>query len=312
MLSCHGNRAAVNDAGSMPPDDTLWFDLLDPTADEHARVERATGLSLPERERISGIELSGRVLLDGDSLRLNVPYFTSGEDTAPTPLGLILTPIRLVSLRYTESAAFATAGDKLRAVPKASSAVALAILLESIVGDIADHIEDVAANVGQMSTRLFAGKRRHDGALRALLGEIGRVEARLTKARLSSTGLLRIVMFAHESGVEWIPKSEMARLHAVQKDLEVLCELDTQLTDKLQFLLDAALGFISIEQNDVMKVFTVASVAAIPPVILAGIWGMNFQHMPELHPVYAYPLALAAIALSIVVPLAWFKRRGWI
>jgi len=310
MLTLHGHRAAAD--GAAPDDAALWFDLFDPGTDERTRVERATGLALPDRERISGIELSRRVLLDGDSLRLNVPYFTGDEGRAPTPLGLVLAPDRLVSLRYAESTAFATAGDKLRAQPKASGAVAFAILLESIVGDIADHIEDVAANVGRMSTRLFAETRRRDTALRALLGEIGRVEARLTRARLSSTGLLRIVMFAHESGVEWIPKSEMARLHAVQKDLEVLCELDTQLTDKLQFLLDAALGFISIEQNDVMKVFTVASVAAIPPVILAGIWGMNFQHMPELHPAYAYPLALAAIALSILVPLAWFKRRGWI
>ena len=91
-----------------------------------------------------------------------------------------------------------------------------------------------------------------------------------------------------------------------------VAQLDTQLTDKLQFLLDAALGFINIEQNDVMKVFTVASVAAIPPVILAGVWGMNFQNMPELHLPYGYALALAAIALSIAIPLFWFKRRGWI
>lgn len=313
MLTCHGTRVADGDApGATADAGALWLDLLDPDAGERSRAERASGLTLPDRESIAGIELSARLMLDRHALRLGVPYFSVGEAAAPTPLGLILTPRQLVSLRYAESAAFTAAGDKLRALPNASSALALVLVLESIVGAIADHMERIAADVGGMSTRLFAQTHRHDGALRALLLEIGRVEARLTRARSSSTGLLRIVMFARESDVEWIGEPEKTRLHAVQKDLEVLCELDAQLTNKLQFLLDAALGFISIEQNDVMKVFTVASVAAIPPVILAGIWGMNFQHMPDLHPVYAYPLALAAIASSILVPLAWFRRRGWI
>jgi magnesium transporter len=174
-------------------------------------------------------------------------------------------------------------------------------------------MEDTAAEVGHLSTRLFGEHRRKkDGALRTILGEVGRAEARLTRARLASTGLLRIVMFAHDNPPEWIAKAELPRLRSAQKDLEMLGELDTQLTDKLQFLLDAALGFISIDQNDVMKVFTVASVAAIPPVILAGIWGMNFQHMPELSLAHGYPLALGVIALSIIVPLLWFRRRGWI
>jgi magnesium transporter len=313
MLTCHGKRVSTGAAaqGDASLHEALWLDLLDPTAEERQRAEQALGMHLPDREGIAGVELSRRIVRDGDALRLNVPYFTNGDDTEPTPLGLILTPQCLVSLRYSPSSAFEQAAERLREKPADGSAGAFATLVEAIVGNIADHLEDLAANVGKLSSHLF-GERRHDGPLRVILGMVGRIEARLTRARLTSTGLLRVVMFAHESGLEWLAKPELARLRSAQKDLEVLCELDTQLTDKLQFLLDAALGFISIEQNDVMKVFTVASVAAIPPVILAGIWGMNFQRMPELHLPYGYALALAAIALSIAVPLFWFKRRGWI
>lgn len=314
MLTCHGNRSA-KDAPAASDEalrEAVWIDLLDPSDEERRRVEHALSTTLPDRDGIAGVELSRRIVRDGDSLRLSVPYFTNGDDAEPTPLGLMLTPQRLVSLRYTRSAAFDQAAERLDKTSAPSASIAFATVAEAIVGHIADHLEDIAAEVGKLSTRLFGERRRHDGALRAVLGEVGRVEARLTRARLTSTGLLRIVMFAHESGLDWIAKPETTRLHSAQKDLEVLCELDTQLTDKLQFLLDAALGFISIEQNDVMKVFTVASVAAIPPVILAGIWGMNFQRMPELHLSYGYPLALAAIALSIAVPLVWFRRRGWI
>ncbi len=118
--------------------------------------------------------------------------------------------------------------------------------------------------------------------LRATLSEVGRLESHLTRTRLTMTGLLRIIVFTHESAPDWIAKADAARLKLAHKDLDVLCELDGQLTDKLQFLLDAVLGFINIDQNDVMKILTVASVASIPPIILVGIWGMNFVRMPEL------------------------------
>lgn len=314
MLNCYGRNpdSAAAAADGEVSAACIWFDLLDPSDDEKRRVERAVGLALPDRERIGGVELSQRAAIDGDALRLNVPYYTHDDDVPPTAVGLILTPTHLVSLRYADAQAFALAAEKLSTQAiSPSSADAFATLIETTVGRVADRLENIAADVGVLSTRLFEQRRLRTRALRATLGEVGRAESRLARARLTASGLLRIVMFALDSGLAWIEKTHMARLRAAQKDLEILCELDAQLTDKLQFLLDAALGFINIEQNDVMKVFTVASVAAIPPVILVGVWGMNFQHMPELHWRYSYPAALAVIATSIIVPMLWFKRRGW-
>ncbi|MCK9538636.1 CorA family divalent cation transporter [Dokdonella sp.] len=305
MLNCHRINSEAKGG------DCLWFDLLDPTTEEIARVEQAAGVSLPERASLASVELSSRASVDGQRLRLSVPHFTQ-DHSAPSPLGLILTPHHLVTLRYAAAPSFDEAAGKLATVhgPDAS-AEAFLLLVECVVGHVADRVEDLAAEVDKLSANLF--ERRQHGArvLRSMLNIVGRTESRLARVRLTASGLQRVVMFAFDNAPAWVDARQVGRLKTAQKDLEVLAELDGQLTDKLQFLLDAALGFINVEQNDVMKIFTVASVAAIPPIILVGIWGMNFRHMPELSALYGYPLALAAIATSIVVPVLWFKRKGW-
>jgi magnesium transporter len=312
MLTCYASGAAPNiSAAGALPDGCVWFDLVDPSDDERKRVEAAVGLGLPDREHLGGIELSNRVGVEDHALRLGLPYFGHDDDSAPTPLGLVLTPKYLVSLRYAESAAFKLAAERVSAAGKpVDSMQAFAIVSGAIIATTSDQMESLGAEIAQLSGRIFDQHRR-PGVLRRTLSQIGHVESRLTRMRLTATGLLRIVAFLRENPPDWLGKGLHAHLDAAHKDLDVLCEFDNQLTDKLQFLLDAVLGFINIDQNDVIKILTVASVVSIPPVILAGIWGMNFEHMPELHLPHAYPIALVVIALSIVLPLLWFKRRGW-
>ncbi|HEY0179143.1 MAG TPA: CorA family divalent cation transporter [Dokdonella sp.] len=317
MLTCYGHdgKAPQNwQPGGAVRGDCVWIDAFDPNEDERRCIEQATGLPLPSLERIRSVELSSRLGLDGDALRLNVPHFPHGDGDATAPVGLIVAPKFLVSLRYADSPVFAELAARLATAPaQRDGAGVFATLAELIVGKTADRLESVAADVGELSERLFAlaGSHRY-GAQRDLLNEIGRLEGGLARARLASSGVERILAFAHDSPPAWVAKADLARMKIAQKDLVMLGELDMQLTDKLQFLLDATLGFINIDQNEVMKVLTVASVATIPPIVLAGIWGMNFAHMPELHLRYGYPLALAAIALSTVMPLIWFRLRGWL
>ncbi|HEU4662722.1 MAG TPA: CorA family divalent cation transporter, partial [Dokdonella sp.] len=310
MLTRHVSAAAPPATDTVDAEGT-WLDLVGSDAAERARAEAASGVELPDREHLAGIELSNRVGIDDGVLRLGIPYFSHDDAAPPDPLGFVLTPKVLVSLRFAASPAFDLAAGRVRASAPGTSSDAFVVIVQAIVADAADRMEAVAADVGALSTRIFGGERRDTGLLRAALTEIGRVETRLARLRLSTTGLLRIVLALHEAPPAWLGQPALTRLHAARKDLDVLGEFDSQLTDKLQFLLDAVLGFINIDQNDVIKILTVASVVSIPPVILAGIWGMNFDHMPELHLPHAYPLALAAIAASIVVPLAWFKRRNW-
>jgi len=314
MLSCQGidGKTFTPPADGEIPAGCVWFDLRDPSADEIGRVERATGLALPSQEQIRAVEMSSRVRFDDDVLHLNVPYFTHDEDQPPTPFGLIVTPKTLVSIRYADSPAFGIAAETLRAAKERSGTTAFTGLIGAIVGQIADRMEAITAKTGALSLRILGAQKHTTPMLRATLKEVGSLESHLTRARLTMTGLLRIIVFVHESTPEWIDKPAAARMKLAHKDLDVLCELDAQLTDKLQFLLDAVLGFINIDQNDVMKILTVASVASIPPIILVGIWGMNFVRMPELKWPYGYPMALTAIVLSVIIPVLWFKRRGWL
>lgn len=108
-----------------------------------------------------------------------------------------------------------------------------------------------------------------------------------------------------------LPDGFHDQLHAASKDISSLSDCESHLSDKAQFLLDAVLGFITIEQNDIFKVLTIASVVGVPPTLMAGIWGMNFKFMPELGWTFGYPFAWAVILASGVVPLVWFWRRGW-
>lgn len=293
------------------PGNAVWVDLIEPDEAEIRAVEEACSITLPSREALAGIELSSRIGVRDGVLRLGVPYFSHGDDAPPSPLGFLLSSQRLITLRYASSPAFDLAAARVAAAPAMSASEVLIAILESAVATNADRLEHVSAEMGRLSSHVFARSHRRSNALRAALAEVGRLEGRLTRMRQSATGLQRIVLFLRDYRDDRVGHGLRPRIETIGKDLEVLAEFDSQLTDKLQFLLDAVLGFINIDQNEVIKILTVASVVSIPPMVLAGIWGMNFEHMPELHWPWGYGLALGVIALSAVAPLAWLKRRGW-
>src|SRR6185312_2827100 len=188
-----------------------------------------------------------------------------------------------------------------------------------IVDRLADILEHVGADLEGISRRVFRPERdRHmnarktDAQLRATLRAVGRAGERLSNIRDSLVGTQRIVIYAHDTGASWIPKDTLSRFRTVRQDITSLMDYDVQLSNKVQFLLDATLGFINIEQNNGIKVLTVVSVVGVPPTLVASIYGMNFKWIPELQWEYGYFYGLAVIVLSALLPLWWFKRRGWI
>jgi magnesium transporter len=192
-------------------------------------------------------------------------------------------------------------------------------LLEAIVDRLADVLEQTHTELDTISHRIFRGRamqlggsKHEDRTLRETLSAIGRSGDLISFIRDSQVGVGRIVPFVQASVKDWLPAELAPRLTALSQDIASLNDFDTHLNDKLQFLLDATLGFINIAQNNVMKVLTVASVVGIPPVLIAGIYGMNFKDMPELSWPWGYAYGLIVIAVSAVVPLAWFKLRDWI
>ncbi len=306
LIQRHPARCGIADGGA------IWLDLIDPTPDEVHQVEQACALVLPTREDLGSIEVSSRIDVVDGVLRLGVPYFSHSDATAQSPVGFLLLPQRVITLRYAVSPAFELAAARIEEAHALTAAQALLTIIEAIVATSADRLEHVSAETGQLSSRIFGHAPEPGTTLRQALAELGHLEGRLTRMRQSATGLQRVVLFLRDCHSHGFDHALHQRAAAIGKDLEVLAEFDSQLTDKLQFLLDAVLGFINIEQNEVIKILTTVSVVSIPPMVLAGIWGMNFHNMPELHWPFGYAAALAVIALSALLPLAWLRRRGWV
>jgi magnesium transporter len=236
----------------------------------------------------------------------------------PVPLGFILTPDVLVTIRFDEVRALTDVRGKFAAKPPRDSADAFATVIETLVDIGADLLEGAGAQLARLSTRTFRNTdnlRRHDKrfgqALRQHLRTVGLLGDDLSHLRETLTGLQRIVGFVNERAIGGVSPEIGVRLKTALQDISSLVEFENHLTNKTQFMLDAILGFIATEQNDIFKLLTIVSVAGIPPTLIASLYGMNFHIMPELGWRFGYPYAIALITLSALLPMFWFKRRGW-
>ncbi|HVV48887.1 MAG TPA: magnesium transporter CorA family protein [Polyangia bacterium] len=298
------------------PGAALWIDLREPTAEELARVRAATGLRVPTRSQVSEIESSSRLGFEGGSFYLSAPLVaaTAEGDLAIEPVGFVLSPRVLVTVRFGALASFDAAHAQAAAAPPKSAAEALLLILELIVDRAADALEHTGGECDTLARAVFrggGGRGKPAQKLGVSLRRIGDAAAEISRLRDELLGLGRIAGYLMESGIAGAPAPNAARLQAIRGDVASLTDYQSHLAGKVQFLLDATLGFINIEQNDIVKTLTIASVVGIPPVLVAGIYGMNFRVMPELHWTFGYPFALALIVVTGLLPLWWFKRRGW-
>jgi magnesium transporter len=300
--------------GNPIPGNVAWLDLCEPDATEVKVCEDLAKVKLPDRQDVAGIGLAGRNRSNERCVFLQISRFADvDENVSATPVSLVLTPKVLVTQRYAPSPTFdIAAGEWHEDQSHEGAASAFAELLETMTERTAQSMERIAGDVAKLSAHVFSERLRERQHLRRWLVYVGKLEARLARSRGTLLGIMRIVVFMCEKQPEWLPDEPPLRLATIRNDLEALDQFDEQLTEKLQFLLDAVLGMISVNQNNVMKLFTVVSVVAAPPVLLAGIWGMNFKAMPELSQPWGYAMALSAIALSVLIPLGIFKWRGWL
>ena len=307
--------------------DAVWYDLLSPTPEEMAEVVRETGLSLPSQADLNEIENSSRLSSDGPVLTMSMPIVTRGEEGLVSSVGgFVLAPDRLVTLRFAPSLAidhFVETPHETGENGGPASGYIFAGLLETLVDRQADALEKLRNELDAMSHQVFhhrfakeadksAKKRRNqESELQAILVTLGRAYDTISFLRDSQLGIARIAPYAQVTAA-WLPKSVGARLKSVHKDISSLNEFSTHLTDKVQFLLDATLGLISISQNSLIKVLTIVSIVGIPPTLIAGIYGMNFKMMPELSWSWGYPYAWTVMIASAILPLVLFRIKGWL
>ncbi len=300
-----------------------WIDLQHPSPEEVSAVERTLGLRVPTREQLAEIEASSRVRVQQDALYMSTPLLARGGDSvlASAPTGFVLTDKVCLTVRFANSAVFDTVKSELGGVGPVTAPKVFARLLEEVVDRAADHFEVCADQLDKASHAIFhasdkpAKTRRrlsHDTAmLRQVMTEIGRASERMSKVRYTLVCVSRMAQFAADRGRDWVEPAVQERLAGVRADIASLEQYEENLLSRVQLLQDAATAFISIEQNDVVKVLTIASVVGVPPVMVVGLYGMNFKYMPELGWRYGYPFALMLIVITTLIPLAWFKWKDW-
>ena len=301
---------------------TVWVDLCHPGEEDIRRACKTYGLDIPPRAQLEEIEFSSRLQYEDGAFTISVPVTPpnkdGGEDVT-SPLGFVLTKDMLVTIRFAELHTFDAIAQRVARRPRSAADIFL-VILEAMVDYNADRLEEMRAEALKISRRIFHKELRDwqrnkvaqvNRMLRETLVEIGDMNERLSHVRDTLLVLQRAVPFVTEHGEAWLEGLVKARLKIAGADIQSLTEYGEHHTDKLQFLLDADLGFIATEQNDLFKVLTIASVVGIPPVLVAGIYGMNFHYMPELSWPDGYAFGLAMIALSALLPLLWFKWKGW-
>lgn len=297
-----------------------WIDLIDPTESELAQVRDQFGLSVPTKEDLEEIEASSRLNASGDVLTMSAPLIsgTTTDRWQMAPVGFVLSPRVLVTVGFAKLEAFDTVGHEMGAKSGFEPSEAFTRLLEEVIDRAADQLERASPTISEVSTSIFfdAPDRqrlsRDTANLREIMRKIGRVSDHVARTRYAFLSIGRMADFVLDRCLGKFDEGVHERLEGVRRDIASLDEFESSVSNRIQFLQDSAVGFISIEQNDVVKVLTVVSVVGVPPVLVVGIYGMNFKFMPELNWHYGYPYALALCVASAILPLIWFKWRDWI
>jgi magnesium transporter len=304
--------------GQAPPDAAVWIDLVSPVPPEDKQVEQLLGVAVPTREEMQEIEVSSRLYVENGARYMTATLMCRSDTIAPktTPVTFILAGHRLVTVRYDDPKPFAIISNKLaRACPSNVTGETVFVdLLDAVIDRSADILERIGAEVDQISLDIFEPDESLPPEYDVTLKALGRKGDLTSKVRESLVSIGRLLLFlANEADTMRWAKDLRAQLKSMQRDVVSLSDHATYITNKVTFLLDALLGSVSIKQNDIIKIFSIAAVVFMPPTLVASIYGMNFHHnMIELDWVYGYPFALALMVLAAVVTYLIFKWKKWI
>lgn len=307
---------------SVAPEGTEWIDALNPDEKETAFLERLLAIRVPTYDRLVEIESTSRLSTENEHIFLSLPLVLRAEDgmARTTPVGFVISRDILLTLHFEPLKAFEYCSARhANAQVTAQDGIGhFLTIIESIIDHVADVLEHVGSDLDDISRRIFsedAGRRhepRKEGAnLRAVLRQVGRTGDLTAKISDSLLGMGRMIPYVIANAEAYLSPPAKGRLDSLSHDITSLNDYETHLTDKIQLLVDATLGFTNVEQNNVFRVLTVFSIIGIPPTFFASMYGMNFKSMPEYDWSWGYPYGLALIFLSAIIPAAWFKWRGW-
>jgi magnesium transporter len=317
-LSRNGSLERVPvEAGAPLPEGAVWFDLVSPAPQEDKIIEKMIGIAVPTREEMQEIEVSSRLYEENGARYMTATLMCHSDTMTPltTPVTFILAGHRLVTVRYDSPRPFAIVEHKLGRLcpPKVTGESVLMDLLDAVIDRSADILERVGAEIDQVSHSIFEPDDEAEPAYNEVLKALGRKGDLTSKVRESQVSVGRLLSFLmHEAEVMKWTKEYRTQLQSMQRDVISLTDHASYLGNKITFLLDAMLGVVNLQQNAIIKIFSVAAVVLMPPTLIASIYGMNFRHMPELDWHLGYPLALIVMVLAAVLPYLYFKWRKWL
>lgn len=328
VYSAEGGRLVEAPASleqSEAPRNAVWYDLVDPTAAERVWVNTVARVDIPSREEMEEIEVSSRLYNDDgvEYMTITAVAKLDTDDPIKTPLLFILNRTTLVTVRYQKIKPFTNVIDRSSRAAPANGGGALTgesimlTLVEALVDRLADALEWIGGKIDAISHDVFRktvkDKAMRDRDLEATIEIVGREGDLLGLVRESLVSLNRLASYHHGmAALDRTTGEAEARIRTIQRDVAALSDHASYLGTKVNFLLDATLGLINLEQNQIIKIFSIAAVCLMPPTLVASIYGMNFKHLPELNFDYGYPMALALMLLTGLAPYFYFKRRGWL
>ena len=310
------SSAQIEGDRALPPD-AIWIDALDPTAEEEKKIEDMLGLDVPNREEMKAIEISSRLYQESGALIMTATLIVGSETPHPIsdPVTFVLAGHRLVTLRYADTLPFRAYASQVQreGVACSTGEAVLTDLLDAIVDRLADILERVQQEMDQLSLEVLGARNGvPDVNFKAVLRKIGRAQGLVSRARESLVSIGRVITFLSRPDEGTVDESSGRSLETLSKDVASLSDHASYLASSINFQLDATLGLINIEQNAIIKIVSVAAVVFLPPTLIASIYGLNFDFMPELNWLVGYPFAVLLMVLSAVLPYWFFKRRGWL
>jgi magnesium transporter len=307
--------------GDQPfPSRDTWFDLISPSTDEVDQVQKFLSIEIPSRAEMQEIEASSRLYQENGAYFMTATAVTSPEHDGleSSAITFILSEAFLVTVRYMNPKPFDTFAARIQKSGSGySTSTDLMIgLLETIIDRMADILEMHSAEVERISKAIFAANG-HKGApqvnLKETIKDIGIEGNHVSILRESLVSVSRMAIYLHQAVAQHPHVADIREtLKEISRDLASLADHATFMSSKVNFILDATLGMISIEQNQIIKLFSVAAVVFLPPTLIASIYGMNFHFIPELHWPFGYPLAILLMIVSGILPYSYFKRKGWL
>lgn len=287
-----------------------WVDAQECSTEESNLLEELLRTELPEAEGVEEIEASARYFADSSGIHVHSLFLCQSEGRHNTAtVACILQPQRLITVREGELADFRLLRMRARQgqVEAHSPQELLVTLFEQKVENLADSLEDIHHKLEEVGYMVLEDE---EAELEDAIDQLAKLEDSNGKIRLCLMDTQRSVSFLlrHLRGHTELQES----CRDIKRDVDTLMTHTMFLFDKINFLMDSTQGFINIEQNQTIKIFSIAAVVFLPPTLIASIYGMNFNFMPELKWLAGYPWALGLMALSGIAPYWYFKKKGWL